>query len=125
TLFSDSFAYTTLFRSTDDAGRYRPLFDAPPADQRNACSRPVQSQEQPHRGRLAGTVGAEKSSYRARPYHEVQAVNHRPDAEPLGQGARLERRSFVHAMLHPAAADRKSTRLNSSHVKISYAVFCL
>src|SRR5690606_14501666 len=24
-----------------------------------------------------------------------------------------------------AAADRKSTRLNSSHVKISYAVFCL
>src|SRR5690606_40744900 len=32
------------------------------------------------------------------------------------------------ARLHPgsvAAADRKSTRLNSSHVKISYAVFCL
>src|SRR5215475_14693988 len=28
--------------------------------------------------------------------------------------------------LRPAtAADRKSTRLNSSHVKISYAVFCL
>src|SRR5690606_19594152 len=25
----------------------------------------------------------------------------------------------------PAAQDRKSTRLNSSHVKISYAVFCL
>src|SRR5690606_41888365 len=25
----------------------------------------------------------------------------------------------------PAASDRKSTRLNSSHVKISYAVFCL
>src|SRR5690606_41984549 len=25
----------------------------------------------------------------------------------------------------PGAADRKSTRLNSSHVKISYAVFCL
>src|SRR5436309_4885962 len=24
-----------------------------------------------------------------------------------------------------SAADRKSTRLNSSHVKISYAVFCL
>src|SRR5690606_41831850 len=27
-------------------------------------------------------------------------------------------------LLH-ATADRKSTRLNSSHVKISYAVFCL
>src|SRR5690606_40289157 len=25
----------------------------------------------------------------------------------------------------PAQLDRKSTRLNSSHVKISYAVFCL
>src|SRR5436309_12308913 len=25
----------------------------------------------------------------------------------------------------PVLADRKSTRLNSSHVKISYAVFCL
>src|SRR5690606_39604780 len=31
----------------------------------------------------------------------------------------------VDAMLHPAHLDRKSTRLNSSHVKISYAVFCL
>src|SRR5690606_41664835 len=28
-------------------------------------------------------------------------------------------------MLEVPAADRKSTRLNSSHVKISYAVFCL
>src|SRR5690606_41333963 len=26
---------------------------------------------------------------------------------------------------HPVRQDRKSTRLNSSHVKISYAVFCL
>src|SRR5690625_6732685 len=27
--------------------------------------------------------------------------------------------------VHPAFLDRKSTRLNSSHVAISYAVFCL
>src|SRR5699024_11902811 len=27
--------------------------------------------------------------------------------------------------LHPGFGDRKSTRLNSSHVSISYAVFCL
>src|SRR3712207_8347230 len=26
---------------------------------------------------------------------------------------------------HPHSADRKSTRLNSSHANISYAVFCL
>src|SRR5690606_41957907 len=31
----------------------------------------------------------------------------------------------VFARTHPAPGDRKSTRLNSSHVKISYAVFCL
>src|SRR3712207_8377705 len=31
----------------------------------------------------------------------------------------------VHAMSRPSAADRKSTRLNSSHANISYAVFCL
>src|SRR5699024_11740755 len=29
------------------------------------------------------------------------------------------------AWLRPVARDRKSTRLNSSHVSISYAVFCL
>src|SRR5207249_11257399 len=28
-------------------------------------------------------------------------------------------------VLHPTESDRKSTRLNSSHVSISYAVFCL
>src|SRR5437899_12811771 len=35
-------------------------------------------------------------------------------------------RRAEHAELSPAArADRKSTRLNSSHLGISYAVFCL
>src|SRR5690606_40071101 len=31
----------------------------------------------------------------------------------------------VRDAVHEQAADRKSTRLNSCHVKISYAVFCL
>src|SRR5690349_23618771 len=30
-----------------------------------------------------------------------------------------------HAVVRLVAGDRKSTRLNSSHVEISYAVFCL
>src|SRR5258707_9674481 len=30
-----------------------------------------------------------------------------------------------HVLDHREAADRKSTRLNSSHANISYAVFCL
>src|SRR5256885_12054833 len=41
-------------------------------------------------------------------------------------------RPFVQALLHPLETetprqdlDRKSTRLNSSHLVISYAVFCL
>ena len=37
---------------------------------------------------------------------------------------RLDRVLFVETDLHHPA-DRKSTRLNSSHVEISYAVFCL
>src|SRR3712207_8126417 len=35
----------------------------------------------------------------------------------------IRRRGSVHAA--EARADRKSTRLNSSHANISYAVFCL
>src|SRR5690625_413717 len=34
-------------------------------------------------------------------------------------------RERLNALVHPAVRDRKSTRLNSSHVAISYAVFCL
>src|SRR5436309_4904253 len=37
----------------------------------------------------------------------------------------LLRHLFLVFLAHGAAKDRKSTRLNSSHVKISYAVFCL
>src|SRR5690348_17993910 len=35
------------------------------------------------------------------------------------------RQAAGHPHLRPAARDRKSTRLNSSHPSISYAVFCL
>src|SRR5690606_41401408 len=40
---------------------------------------------------------------------------------------RLMSSDVIHAFWVPRVAgkDRKSTRLNSSHVKISYAVFCL
>src|SRR2546430_11266521 len=37
----------------------------------------------------------------------------------------LDRRAFLRGGAALAAADRKSTRLNSSHSQISYAVFCL
>src|SRR5690606_41426510 len=40
-------------------------------------------------------------------------------------GCRTEHRGTSGAAPEPVPPDRKSTRLNSSHVKISYAVFCL
>src|SRR6266542_5531531 len=45
---------------------------------------------------------------------------------PRGHRARrLAQRRAAHSLPDDAAADRKSTRLNSSHGSISYAVFCL
>src|SRR5436309_9010078 len=47
-------------------------------------------------------------------------------ARRRGDGRRDHRRSAVAAKVDMhTGIDRKSTRLNSSHVKISYAVFCL
>src|SRR5690606_41514915 len=52
-----------------------------------------------------------------------------PPPRPTPAGPHLKARMSppVDNRTHPARkmADRKSTRLNSSHVKISYAVFCL
>src|SRR5690606_41803186 len=59
---------------------------------------------------------------------------HRPAALQVDCRAPEHRRRFLIVLgtSHPAGVlltggrpDRKSTRLNSSHVKISYAVFCL
>src|SRR5437773_7566349 len=52
-----------------------------------------------------------------RSYHRPDRQSHRRHA-PVVQG-RGRRRDGHHAQ------DRKSTRLNSSHITISYAVFCL
>src|SRR5690606_40251835 len=47
-------------------------------------------------------------------------------AEQAGQAEQgLQRWGRVRVGVAVADEDRKSTRLNSSHVKISYAVFCL
>src|SRR5690606_41859048 len=50
-----------------------------------------------------------------------RAVHHRR----LGNGPVLPAALAVAGRRPHLARDRKSTRLNSSHVKISYAVFCL
>src|SRR5690606_42139477 len=49
-----------------------------------------------------------------------------PRASPLpGNASRRHKWTFARLMEYAGFRDRKSTRLNSSHVKISYAVFCL
>src|SRR5258708_20496827 len=63
---------------------------------------------------LAGDVGSQVA-------HE--AVR-RCDLD-VDDGLQHDRRSLENGVDHRLAADRKSTRLNSSHQIISYAVFCL
>src|SRR5690606_42095508 len=57
-----------------------------------------------------------------------EAPAHRPRRPHPCRPARGPRSRTTHTRLDSrcrARLDRKSTRLNSSHVKISYAVFCL
>src|SRR5690606_4679917 len=49
----------------------------------------------------------------------------RPRAEPGDREDRVRERAGPRPAVGGQGQDRKSTRLNSSHVKISYAVFCL
>src|SRR5207302_5527450 len=54
---------------------------------------------------------------------QVSARSSHAGIQPLLGAARA--RIETHRRLPRRFGDRKSTRLNSSHVKISYAVFCL
>src|SRR5207249_6753405 len=48
-----------------------------------------------------------------------------PEQEELNLGVGVEGEAEIRGPAERALEDRKSTRLNSSHVSISYAVFCL
>src|SRR5690606_41951933 len=87
--------YTTLFRSPD------------PHPDAGALARPgrVQPRQQLQVPELPGRGSPAVDAERARDGH--------------GRPCRARGRR------RPAGLDRKSTRLNSSHVKISYAFFCL
>src|SRR5207249_11366718 len=89
------------------------LHDALPISRDGGIRRPARQ------GLLAGGARQDRARPRARS----------PAAQP-GAG-RADQRAGCHRGARPAppariaARDRKSTRLNSSHVSISYAVFCL
>src|SRR2546429_6065569 len=53
------------------------------------------------------------------------AALHRQRASRLARALRAEREAAPRRARRSGARDRKSTRLNSSHGYISYAVFCL
>src|SRR5258707_14280299 len=60
--------------------------------------------------------------------HDALPISDGPHEDQSGLGSR--RRPVLGCarsphQAHPSTGDRKSTRLNSSHANISYAVFCL
>src|SRR5690349_24214756 len=61
--------------------------------------------------------------------HQLEPVDRPPHRAVVGEGARAGTEDVgadqVHLNGDSGEEDRKSTRLNSSHVEISYAVFCL
>src|SRR2546429_4928689 len=97
-----------------------------PANRRYACSSPYRTTESPY----SRTCGANTASNEQLQVGAGQLVR-----EPAGRLTRLLRpvpledperpRQRQRIQPEPGERDRKSTRLNSSHGYISYAVFCL
>src|SRR3712207_6959512 len=56
---------------------------------------------------------------------EAHALGERVAEHEQRGGRELRRRGLERRQEHQHGEDRKSTRLNSSHANISYAVFCL
>src|SRR3712207_7936151 len=57
--------------------------------------------------------------------HDVERRQQQIDQDELAQPVARELRPPPHAVRRNPKRDRKSTRLNSRHANISYAVFCL
>src|SRR5690349_22339492 len=95
---STLFPYTTLFRSQRERQVVRRAAVA-------LRQRHLDQQEDVPRARLAGADDVERT---------LRAVRDDPKGRDRAAG-----------VPGPLSLDRKSTRLNSSHVEISYAVFCL
>src|SRR2546430_13524364 len=66
-----------------------------------------------------------RSRYWGTPLNVWECEREREHREVIGSYAELAERWGGGKRLPPDFEDRKSTRLNSSHSQISYAVFCL
>src|SRR5690606_15659892 len=98
----------------------------------------TRSPPRPHRGRVSRQAPRQDraSAHHREPTEVLDTLEHLGRGGVLPQRVLLARPVVVRGPCHeqpvprgdraqPFALDRKSTRLNSSHVKISYAVFCL
>src|SRR2546430_7255873 len=86
--------------------------------------------------RTRAMVSVGSGSATMRPCHSQRPRLCRPSVSPTREAPSHERETVTQTTLHKNVAhrrekgaafkaDRKSTRLNSSHSQISYAVFCL
>src|SRR5256885_10065176 len=73
-------------------------------------SRFIKAKEQREDGAFSGAAGTDQRIISTRLDMQVETPERRKQSRPVSEGHIL---------------DRKSTRLNSSHLVISYAVFCL
>src|SRR5699024_11635254 len=58
----------------------------------------------------------------------ISAIDAKSMAQPVSEDEKAQKAQYERMMFwaeYEIRQDRKSTRLNSSHVSISYAVFCL
>src|SRR5690625_6379057 len=67
------------------------------------------------------------SNFKAVQIHNGQKTEEKKWENWNDEVIKASKKSYVfhHVILNLSSEDRKSTRLNSSHVAISYAVFCL
>src|SRR2546426_5636889 len=121
---STLFPYTTLFRSCGRFGSDRPAragYRLHPGGG-GMWAQGEQQGEQWH------GIAQDRDEHEVRgPTHQgVQGSRARPDAGRRGRRPRKKLgRVVLPGAVLPGGQDRKSTRLNSSHLVISYAVFCL
>src|SRR5262245_64534553 len=87
------------------------------SQEHRAFVRPLEKVDAPQEGRLPRAARPEYAERAPRGDREIHAAEHTKQTEALAEVPDLHDGS--------ARVDRKSTRLNSSHLGISYAVFCL
>src|SRR5690606_39580568 len=85
-------------------------------------------------GAAALGVGGVLPGFSAKSYGRILGANEKLNVGVMGVNARgkalannfaMQPNAVIRHLCDVDRRDRKSTRLNSSHVKISYAVFCL